>query len=117
MIFPIFAVSLSSLSRGRGIPFALIPTVDDTWMTVLLKRRRTEGTPALGQCKRRPRKRLQVAEGHAVDHLAHGQSLCGHVEDREIRIDPLHASRRGQWIRSEERRVGKECRSRWSPYH
>ena len=23
---------------------------------------------------------------------------------------------RGMW-RSEERRVGKECRSRWSPYH
>ena len=26
----------------------------------------------------------------------------------------------GMWIgflRSEERRVGKECRSRWSPYH
>src|SRR5207249_11822912 len=22
-----------------------------------------------------------------------------------------------QWIRSEERRVGKECRCRWSPYH
>ena len=22
-----------------------------------------------------------------------------------------------EWIRSEERRVGKECRSRWSPYH
>ena len=21
------------------------------------------------------------------------------------------------WCRSEERRVGKECRSRWSPYH
>ena len=31
---------------------------------------------------------------------------------------PLAASRRieGQ-LRSEERRVGKECRSRWSPYH
>jgi len=24
---------------------------------------------------------------------------------------------RGAWVRSEERRVGKECRSRWSPYH
>src|SRR2546422_11108548 len=24
---------------------------------------------------------------------------------------------RGQAKRSEERRVGKECRSRWSPYH
>ena len=23
----------------------------------------------------------------------------------------------GSGIRSEERRVGKECRSRWSPYH
>jgi len=23
----------------------------------------------------------------------------------------------GEWARSEERRVGKECRSRWSPYH
>ena len=23
----------------------------------------------------------------------------------------------GQKARSEERRVGKECRSRWSPYH
>src|SRR5574340_301267 len=25
--------------------------------------------------------------------------------------------RSGRKIRSEERRVGKECRSRWSPYH
>ena len=30
----------------------------------------------------------------------------------------LHAlQHRGQEGRSEERRVGKECRSRWSPYH
>ena len=27
----------------------------------------------------------------------------------------LYAS--GYAVRSEERRVGKECRSRWSPYH
>ena len=26
-------------------------------------------------------------------------------------------TRVGQIARSEERRVGKECRSRWSPYH
>ena len=25
--------------------------------------------------------------------------------------------RKGRGTRSEERRVGKECRSRWSPYH
>src|SRR5256885_16792331 len=33
--------------------------------------------------------------------------------------DSLEAIRRfaGEDYRSEERRVGKECRSRWSPYH
>src|SRR2546427_693255 len=29
----------------------------------------------------------------------------------------LHSRRETQQARSEERRVGKECRSRWSPYH
>src|SRR3982075_4535839 len=33
--------------------------------------------------------------------------------------DTVEAKRQGgmQHVRSEERRVGKECRSRWSPYH
>ena len=31
-------------------------------------------------------------------------------------VDGLH-DRAGSGKRSEERRVGKECRSRWSPYH
>ena len=30
---------------------------------------------------------------------------------------PEFGLRRGRGVRSEERRVGKECRSRWSPYH
>src|ERR1035441_5415959 len=36
---------------------------------------------------------------------------------RELRPDLLHGSTRPPLWRSEERRVGKECRSRWSPYH
>src|SRR3989441_10788283 len=32
-------------------------------------------------------------------------------------IDAVLALRAAHPIRSEERRVGKECRSRWSPYH
>ena len=38
--------------------------------------------------------------------------LSGNAEEiyrQNIKVDQL--------IRSEERRVGKECRSRWSPYH
>ena len=33
------------------------------------------------------------------------------------RIDDLYNHMRNFIDRSEERRVGKECRSRWSPYH
>ena len=29
----------------------------------------------------------------------------------------VNKSARNHLLRSEERRVGKECRSRWSPYH
>ena len=29
----------------------------------------------------------------------------------------MFAGMNGSALRSEERRVGKECRSRWSPYH
>src|SRR2546421_7827001 len=31
--------------------------------------------------------------------------------------DSLTRGQMYDWARSEERRVGKECRSRWSPYH
>ena len=35
----------------------------------------------------------------------------------KIESDTLNYLQVGTGIRSEERRVGKECRSRWSPYH
>src|ERR1043166_7185524 len=37
------------------------------------------------------------------------------VGDEAMRIDKLTIEA-GAGVRSEERRVGKECRSRWSPY-
>src|SRR3989441_13360411 len=42
------------------------------------------------------------------------------ADDRHVDLDPLGDRRRIDVDvddRSEERRVGKECRSRWSPYH
>src|SRR5256885_16650094 len=44
-----------------------------------------------------------------VDHL--------HVMARAAFADPVAARHIAFHFRSEERRVGKECRSRWSPYH
>src|SRR5256885_6830142 len=32
-------------------------------------------------------------------------------------VSVTHDTREAACLRSEERRVGKECRSRWSPYH
>ena len=43
-----------------------------------------------------------VAEG--------GKKSAGKLKAEPIKVAPLTT-------RSEERRVGKECRSRWSPYH
>ena len=40
--------------------------------------------------------------------------LCDELRpEAKTAVDDL----RGAGVRSEERRVGKECRSRWSPYH
>ncbi len=36
---------------------------------------------------------------------------------KELKTSDLIMLGIGAIIRSEERRVGKECRSRWSPYH
>src|SRR3712207_9518517 len=38
-------------------------------------------------------------------------------QSRWISQAVMHGDRRPYPVRSEERRVGKECRSRWSPYH
>ena len=48
--------------------------------------------------------------------LAQGDSLPSmRLLAQELRISVITTKR--AYERSEERRVGKECRSRWSPYH
>src|SRR6266436_8418180 len=44
-----------------------------------------------------------------------------HAQQRIYAVNPQQMAQIEAWLdpdkRSEERRVGKECRSRWSPYH
>ena len=57
----------------------------------------------------------RLAEQEALIH-----ALQEKLSNREREIDHLQAQLdklRRMNFRSEERRVGKECRSRWSPYH
>src|SRR5574337_1850489 len=46
---------------------------------------------------------------HCDYHLAHGRMMPEDWFEQLRGFDAIY--------RSEERRVGKECRSRWSPYH
>ena len=43
------------------------------------------------------------------------QRLLAHAVEAEV--SGFVAGHADERLRSEERRVGKECRSRWSPYH
>src|SRR3712207_2127723 len=68
-----------------------------------------------------------LRETWASEILIHRESPIVSVEENydALHYPPEGASRdarytrylNGRTIRSEERRVGKECRSRWSPYH
>ena len=52
-----------------------------------------------------------------IDNAA-DEALGGFATEIDVRIhDDGSLSVHDNQLRSEERRVGKECRSRWSPYH
>src|SRR5258708_624894 len=53
------------------------------------------------------------ASGAPLAHACDGRAVMDDVQDRaQLEWGTIDHS-----ARSEERRVGKECRSRWSPYH
>src|SRR5256885_11357419 len=59
---------------------------------------------------------------HVLEKVRHTRFAVALVS-RSHQVGHIHRKLRLRWIgiqqnsRSEERRVGKECRSRWSPYH
>ena len=56
--------------------------------------------------------------GELAEYTGVGRTALSHHLMVLKLADLVRVERRGQFqVRSEERRVGKECRSRWSPYH
>ena len=56
-----------------------------------------------------------IKDADVLDIDAHSDTSIGiMLKDADISAEDLPGD---YYQRSEERRVGKECRSRWSPYH
>ena len=58
-------------------------------------------------------------EGFGIQLSANSVSILNQIGFKNINSEKIYHPRNLDFysIRSEERRVGKECRSRWSPYH
>ena len=62
--------------------------------------------------------RLKIEFDHSTLQSHRGIELTGKVQiHRQLRHLLHYLLQQHEAKRSEERRVGKECRSRWSPYH
>src|SRR5260370_39794710 len=65
-----------------------------------------------------PRPAFAVLDNADTQFLPFADPIVKQADAMVVRKgDPDSLNFLNNWIRSEERRVGKECRSRWSPYH
>ena len=55
--------------------------------------------------------------GISIVEMGIVQNITTNGNEAEIILKPTNPGCMSILCRSEERRVGKECRSRWSPYH
>src|SRR5260370_15807304 len=93
-----------SLSGGRGFGYE----------TLLI----ATGSTATGLPANLPGRDFDgVLTLHCLNDYLNMRRHLSEVEDAVVVGGGLHAIETVVSLRSEERRVGKECRSRWSPYH
>src|SRR2546427_3065242 len=68
-----------------------------------------------GNCRQLAIEQVQVRTAHAAG--LHSDQQLVPARRRQAHLSEHEPRARAHETRSEERRVGKECRSRWSPYH
>src|SRR2546422_6978743 len=61
--------------------------------------------------------RMAAGDRDAHEEFSERHRLSLYAQVYSLLVDAVAAERVVVEARSEERRVGKECRSRWSPYH
>src|ERR1051325_6404539 len=108
-----------------SVGFTLIAACSSDGLTTSAKYEETRPVPAT--CRKRRRLKPSPKSGNdPVCSQSHFFAMAGAsveqeldaVEERELQVFRLPGQRAAVQVRdgrSEERRVGKECRSRWSP--
>src|SRR2546422_9415801 len=99
-----FAPACASRSAGAAAPNPVPITRTSVWIVFMMGLSRSGSVPVGRQ--RRGEEHCRVG----VRDLGQRVPVVAALETDEGAA-PLRV------VRSEERRVGKECRSRWSPYH
>src|SRR2546430_15594040 len=105
-ISPLFPSPPLSRSKGIGLILGVPPPPENPPVRCQLIRHTADETRLLVDGAG-----LFMRDVDTRDHRGLG---LGELVDAE---GAVHVPVRGAKLRSEERRVGKECRSRWSPYH
>src|SRR2546430_8533320 len=96
-----------------GIGYLTVPGVQTCALPICIRHREPP------RCRQPDRLRAGGAARLRARSLEPGPAARGHAQSESGRGRRRREEARylaGQ-VRSEERRVGKECRSRWSPYH
>src|SRR5256885_14883583 len=109
--FTLADVSLVSVSAAIAShnPVILVSWVSQTFLQLVLLSIIIVGQNVLAAASDK-RAEATYEDADAVLHTA--LQIQDHLAVQDGEIEKIVAS-----LRSEERRVGKECRSRWSPYH
>ena len=86
--------------------------------THLKKGRAAQATVALEKAKKREPEKASIREALGIAYFRIHRYAEAESEFRKmLELAPVDDYAHYALGRSEERRVGKECRSRWSPYH
>src|SRR2546425_11473122 len=99
----VFVVSYQELRTRKTLPYAILPSM---WSIVGEK----------GPAPLDARVPLGFADDRPLSLPVLLPPFSGHLRADQLQPRPGTQTGSGA-VRSEERRVGKECRSRWSPYH
>ena len=106
-------VGLGTQGQGWGVQWSdgLIPTIEEIWIrpNFQWKVRVLDHNDPLWDDMASMEVSLMKGVAYDLTFTGDGESYALVIDSRFTQ--PPHFSR------SEERRVGKECRSRWSPYH